>query len=110
MAKRSKGPKREAKFTVKETRLSTVFGASLGVISAVAVLLLIQLTFLRGGEATLSYGLAGILISVFSVTGLILSILCINDHYQPHTLGWLGLITNGIAALSMAGILYLGML
>ena len=110
MAKRSKSPKGKAKFTVKEIRLSTVFGASLGIISVVTVLLLIYLTFLRGGEATLSYGLAGILASIFSIIGLILSILCINDHYQPHRLGWLGLITNGIAALSMAGVLYLGML
>lgn len=110
MARRSKRPKGKSKFTVKETRLSTILGASLGVISMVTVLLLLYLTFLRGGEATLSYGFAGILASVFSVTGLILSILCINDHYQPHMLGWVGLVTNGIAALSMAGILYLGML
>ena len=110
MARRSKIPKVKSKFTVKETKLSTIFGASLGVISMVTVLLLLYLTFARGGEATLSYGFAGILASIFSVTGLILSILCINDHYQPHTLGWLGLVTNGIAALSMASILYLGML
>ncbi len=110
MAKQPKKAKGKSKFTVKETKLSTIFGAALGILSVVTILLLLYLTFLRGGEAKLSYGLAGILISVFSVTGLILSILCINDHYQPHTLGWLGLITNGVAALAMAGILYLGML
>ena len=110
MARRSKRPKGKSKFTVKETKLPTIFGASLGVISMVTVLLLLYLPFLRGGEATLSYGFAGILTSVFSVTGLILSILCINDHYQHHVLGWIGLVTNGIAVLSMAGILYLGML
>ena len=110
MAKGSKRPKGKSKFTVKETKLSTIFAVSLGVISAITVLLLLYLTFLRGGEATLSYGLAGVLASVFSVIGLILSILCINDHYQPHTLGWVGLATNGVAAIAMAGILYLGML
>ena len=110
MATRSKRPKGKSKFTVKETKLSTIFGVSLGIISVVTVLLLLYLTFVRGGEATLSYGFAGILASMFSVTGLILSILCINDHYQPHVLGWVGLVTNGIAVLSMAGILYLGML
>ena len=110
MTKRSKRPNGKSKFTVKETKLSTIFGAALGVISMVTVLLLLYLTFARGGEATLSYGFAGVLASVFSVTGLVLSILCINDHYQPHTLGWLGLVTNGIATLSMASILYLGML
>lgn len=110
MAARSKRPKRRTKFTVKETRLTTIFGASLGVISLVTVLLVLYLTFQRGGEATFSYGFAGVLASIFSVTALILSILCLSDDYQPHTLGWLGLITGGIAAASMAGILYLGML
>ena len=110
MTKRSKRPKGKSKFTVKETKLSTMFGTALGIISIITVVLLLYLTFVRGGEATISYGFAGILASVFSVTGLILSILCINDHYQPHMLGWVGLVTNGIAALSMAGILYLGML
>lgn len=110
MTKRSKRPKGKSKFTVKETKLSTIFGASLGMISLITVVLLLYLTFARGGEATLSYGFAGVLASVFSVTGLVLSILCINDHYQPHQLGWLGLVTNGIAALAMAGILYAGMI
>ena len=110
MMERSKRPKGKSKFTVKETKLFTIFGAALGIISVLTVLLLLYLTFARGGEATLSYGFAGILASVFSVTGLILSILCINDHYQPHALGWLGFVTNGIAVVAMAGILYLGML
>ena len=110
MTKRSKRPKGKSKFTVKETKLSTMFGTALGIISIITVVLLLYLTFVRGGEATISYGFAGILASVFSVTGLILSILCINDHYQPHQIGWVGLITNGIAAVSMAAILYMGML
>ena len=60
MARRSKRPKGKSKFTVKETKLPTILGASLGVISMITVLLLLYLTFLRGGEATLSYGFAGI--------------------------------------------------
>ena len=86
-----------------------MFGSALGFISLITVILLLYLTFIRGGEATISYGFAGILASIFSVTGMILSILCINDHYQPHQIGWVGLVTNGIAALAMAGILYMGM-
>lgn len=110
MAKRSKGPRGKSKFTVKETRLSTIFGASLGVISVCTVLLLLYLTFMHGGEASISYAFAGFLASVFSVTGLVLSILCIIDHYQRHFMGWFGIVTNSIALMSMAGILYLGML
>lgn len=104
-----KRPKGKAKFSVKETKLATMFGTSLGIISVVTVVLLLYLTFARGGEATLSFAFAGLLASLFSVTGLILSILCLTDHYQHHMIGWVGLVTNSIAVLSMAGILYLGM-
>ncbi len=110
MAKKPKRPKNKSKFSVKETKLFTVFGVILGLISVVTVVLLLVLTFRRGGEANISYAFAGLLASIFSVAGLILSILCMNDHYQHHFLGWIGLITNGFALLSMAGILYLGML
>ena len=110
MARMSKRSKAKSKFTVKETKLSTIFGASLGVISACTVLLLVCLTFARGGEASISYAFAGLLASVFSIIGVVLSILCILDHYQRHFLGWLGIVTNGITLLSMAGILCLGML
>lgn len=109
MAKRPRRRRNKTKFSVKETKLPTLLGMCLGVISILTVLALLYLTFVHGGEATVSYAFAGLLASVFSVTGLVLSILCLNDHYQPHTIGWMGLWTNGIAVLAMAGILYLGM-
>ena len=99
----------KTKFSVKEVRQSTIFGVILGVISVVTVIALLYLTFISGSDATLSYAFAGLLSSFFSVTGLVLSILCLNDHYQPHFWGWMGFITNGVAVLIMVGILYLGM-
>lgn len=104
-----KRARRKIKFSVKETKLSTRFGAVLGILSLVTVITVIYLTFLANGDATASYAFAGFLASAFSVTGLVLSILCLNDQYQPHALGWLGLITNGLALLFMVIILYLGM-
>ncbi len=105
----SKRPKKKTKFTVKETKEVTVLGAALGVISVVTVILLLYLTFARGGEANLSFAFAGLLASIFAVAGLIISILCLIDHYQEHLVGWIGFAANGIALLSLAGILYLGM-
>lgn len=104
-----KKPRRKIKFSVKETKPSTVFGAVLGILSVITVITVVYLTFKANGEATLSYAFAGLLASGFSVAGLVLSILCMNDQYQPHTFGWVGLITNGLALLGMAQILYLGM-
>lgn len=109
MAGRRRGRKNKTKFSVKAVRQSTIFGVILGMISIASVVALLYLTFISGSEATLSYAFAGLLTSFFSVTGLVLSILCLNDHYQPHFWGWLGFLTNGIAVLAMAGILYLGM-
>lgn len=110
MAKKPKWRKNKTKFSVKTTKLLTVFGMMLGVISVAAVITLLYRTFLRGGEATISYAFTGVLISLFSVVGSILSILCLSDHYQTHTVGWCGLLLNGAALLAMAGILYLGMM
>ena len=104
-----KKPRRKIKFSVKETKASTIFGAALGIMSLLTVMIIIQLTFLANGEATLSFAFAGFLATVFSVAGLVLSILCMNDEYQPHTFGWIGLVTNGVALVAMAIILYLGM-
>ena len=104
-----KRARRKIKFSVKETKLSTRFGAVLGILSLVTVITVIYLTFLANGDATASYAFAGFLASAFSVAGLVLSILCMNDQYQPHALGWIGLVTNGIALLNMAVVLYFGM-
>ena len=109
MAKRPRKPKNKSKFSVKETKLPTYFGFSLGIISIVTVILLLILTYRQDVVVSLSYALAGLLASVFSVLGLILSILCIIDHYQHHLIGWIGILLNAVAALSMAGILYTGM-
>ncbi len=110
MAKRPKRPKTKSKFSVKENKLSTILGVALGIISIITVLLLVYLTFRRGGEASVSFAFAGLLASVFSLVGFLLSFLCVNDHYQHHWLGWIGMLTNGVGLATMAGILYLGML
>lgn len=110
MAKKPKWRKYKTKFSVKTTKLLTVFGLILGMISVMTVLALLYMTFSRGGEATLSYAFAGALTSVFSLVGLILSIFCLSDHYQTHMVGWCGFLLNGAALLAMAGILYLGMM
>lgn len=108
MKKKAKKSKEKAKFTVKETKLWSSFGTSLGIISVIAIVLLLYLTFINGGEASISYAFAGFLVCIFSVIGLILSILCLADDYQHHLSGWIGLVTNAASVLAMAGILYLG--
>ncbi len=105
----SKRPKKKTKFSVKETKEITILGVAFGIISVVTVLLLLYLTFLRDGNATLSFAFAGLFASILSVIGLIFSFLCLIDHYQQHFWGWIGFAANGIAVLSMAGILYLGL-
>ncbi len=109
MQNRPRRRRRKIKFSVKETKLSTIFGATLGILSLITVITVIYLTFLANGEATVSYAFAGFLAIVFSIAGLVLSILCMNDQYQQHAFGWIGLVTNGLSLGTMAVILYLGM-
>lgn len=110
MKRKAKKPKQKSKFTVKETKLRTTFGVSLGIISVITIFALLYLTFINGGQASVSYAFAGFLVCIFSVIGLVLSILCLADDYQQHLPGWIGLLSNGAAVLTMAGILYFGML
>lgn len=110
MKRKAKKPRQKSKFTVKETKQRTTFGASLGIISVAAIFLLLYRTFVNDGQASISYAFAALLVCLFSVAGLILSILCLADDYQQHLPGWIGLITNGMALLAVSGILYLGML
>lgn len=72
--------------------------AILGLISNVSLGIVLYLTYLKGGEAPLSYGLTGLLAAVFSLTGLILGVLTVREKDSFKLFPVLGMILN-LAAL-----------
>lgn len=80
----------------------------LGIISTVSLGIVVYLTYLRGGEATVGYGVTGLLATIFSLAGLILGIVTVRDKEYYRLFPWLGVILNLVALGSISLMLYLG--
>ena len=80
----------------------------LGVISLASLAAVIFLSYLKDGNAPAGYGVTGILITVFSVTGLILGIVTSREKDRYHLFCWLGIIFNLLALGGISLVLYMG--
>lgn len=84
--------------------MSTVFG----VLSGVSLLAVIYLTYLNGGNAPVNYGIAGILILIFAIIGIVLGVLAAQEKERFRFFAWLGLGLNVAVLAGISGILYAG--
>lgn len=84
--------------------MSTVFG----VLSGVSLLAVIYLTYLKGGNAPVNYGIAGILILIFAIIGIVLGVLAAQEKERFRFFAWLGLGLNFAVLAGISGILYAG--
>ena len=100
--------KKSYKFTNKghsqKAIMSTVFGA----LSCISLIVLVYLSYLNKGDAPFKYGVAGILALIYSVVGMILAILAVQEKDKFLLFGWIGVELNALAILGMSGILYAG--
>ena len=80
----------------------------LGIISTMSLGAVIYLTYAQAGEAPTGYGVTGLLIAVFSITGLILGILTAieKDRYKLFPL--IGIVFNLIAIIGIGFVVYAG--
>lgn len=95
-------------FTNKRHPKKAIMSTILGSISAVSLGIVIYLTYLRDGNATLSFGLTGLLCTLFSLTGLILGLVSLKMADCYHFFQWTGLIVNGLVLIGMILIIYAG--
>lgn len=95
-------------FTNKFHSSRAIMSTLLGVISTVSLVTVICLTYVRGGEAAVSYGLTGLLATLMSVTGLILGILTALEKDRYRLFPALGILTNFIALAIAVLIVCLG--
>lgn len=82
--------KRRYIFTKKKHPQKAIASTILGIISLVSYVLVIYLSFQRGGQAAESYGATGLLITLFAFAGLILGIWSNNGkgYVLLFFLGW----------------------
>ncbi|MCD7805767.1 MAG: hypothetical protein LUH19_00305 [Lachnospiraceae bacterium] len=101
--------KRKFKYVVKTHKPSGILGLAFGLINVAGMALLIYRSFTMRGEATLSMGFAAFLMMIMSVTGLIMSLICISDREQFHGFGWIGFVCNLAVLVSLAWIFNAGL-
>lgn len=80
----------------------------LGIISLISLSIVVFRTYQSGGEATVGYGLTGVLATVFSLIGLLLGILTVKDKSYYPFFSILGIVLNLLAFAFVSVILYVG--
>ena len=96
------------KFTNKKHPEKGIMSTILGIISLVSIWMAVYQTFLAGGEAASNMGVVGLMITCFSVTGLVLGYLAKNEYDKFLFFPYLGMILNVLALACISVILYAG--
>lgn len=96
-------------FTNKRHSCRAIMAAILGMISNAALIAAIYLTYMNKGEAKPGYGAAGLLVAVFSVTGLLLGIVTASQKDRYKLFPCLAIVLNTIALLGIGFVVYAGM-
>jgi len=100
--------KRNFIFTNKRHSQRAIMATILGIISMASLGIVLYLTYQRNGEATVGYGVTGLLATIFSVVGLVLGILTVRDKGFYRLFPWLGIVLNLIVLGSISFMLYFG--
>ena len=80
----------------------------MGIISLISLCIVVFRTYQNGGEATVGYGLTGLLATIFSLIGLVLGIVTVRDKSYYPFMSVLGILLNLLTFAFVSGILYVG--
>ena len=96
------------KFTNKKHPEKGIMSTILGIISLVSIWMAIYQTFLARGEATTNMGVVGLMITIFSGTGLVLGYISKKESDKFMFFPYVGMILNLLALGCISVILYAG--
>lgn len=96
-------------FTNRRHSKRAIMSTILGLISNVSLGIVLYLTYLSGGNAPLSYGLTGLLAMIFSLTGIALGILTVQEQDNFKLFPVIGILLNLAALLILAFLVQIGM-
>ena len=88
------------KFTNRKHSERAIMSTILGIISTGSIAIVIYLSYLKAGAAPISYGLTGLLAAIFSIVGLILGLLTVQERERFLLFPILGIVLN-LAALGI---------
>lgn len=80
----------------------------LGIISLASMGIVVFLTYRSAGEATVGYGITGLLATLFSLVGLILGVVTFRDKDYYRIFPVLGIVLNLLSLGGISLILYVG--
>lgn len=96
------------KFTNKKHPEKGIMSTILGIISLVSVWRIVYQAFQARGEASTNMGVVGLMITIFSATGLVLAYLSKKENDKFMFFPYLGMVLNIIALACISVILYAG--
>ena len=82
--------------------MSTVFG----VLCTVSLVIVVVLSYSRGGDVPAGYGFTGLFAAILSLVGMLLGVLALREADRFKLFGWLGILLNGVSLGAVSGILY----
>ena len=82
--------------------MSTVFG----VLCTVSLVIVVVLSYSRGGDVPAGYGFTGLFAAILSLVGMMLGVLALREADRFKLFGWLGILLNGVSLGAVSGILY----
>ena len=97
-------------FTNKKHSNRAIMSVILGMISTVSLAIVVRLTYLQDGEATVGYGVTGLLATIFSLVGLVLGIVTLREKDYYRLFPRLGVVLNLLALGWIGFMLYFGSL
>lgn len=96
------------KFTNRKHPKRAIMGTILGIISLVSLCLVIYLSYANGGTNPGSAGMTGLLITLFSLIGVILGVITIMERERYILFPVLAIVLNIIALGGISLVLYAG--
>lgn len=96
------------KFTNKKHPEKGIMSTALGIISLVSVWNAVYQTYMADGNAGSNMGIVGLMITIFSVVGLVLGYMAKNEPDIFKIFPYLGMILNVLALACISVILYAG--
>lgn len=100
--------KRNYIFTTKNQSKKAIMATALGTISLAAVILSVFFTYKTREKAPMQYGSSLLLATIFSITGIVLSVLAIREKENYRFLPYVGMILNCLVMILNSFILFAG--
>jgi len=95
-------------FTKKSHSNKAIFSTILGGISLISMAVVVYLSYLQAESGGREYGAAGLFMTLFAFTGLILGVLAANEKERYKLFIVLGIILNLLVLFGMGIIIYAG--